>query len=143
VEGAVAALDEDVSELLSALLATEMAPRARDAIAAVLAEEEGGREDLGGAGDERSRWAQLDIADRMISGGIKLEIIASGRLRELAPKFGLEDITIAPAGGGEAPTLAGPSLIGRGREEALHAFLQTWEEVVREIRLRWELDGGQ
>jgi hypothetical protein len=140
----MAVLDADVSELLSALLVTAVAPRALQAITMIVLEDEEEAR-LGGAAplDRRTRWGQLDIADRIIADGIKLEITATRRLRELAPRFQLENISIARGEATAATSLPGPSLIDPAREDALSEFLLVWEQALRGMRQRWELDGGE
>src|SRR5438309_606150 len=135
----MAALDPDVAELLLALLATPVAPRALAALQGIVEEPEAdageGRVDRG---VPRSRWDQLDHVERVIAGGIKRDILAARRLRDISPGLGVAVISIVPTEAVDAaPSLSG-SLLDLGRETASLAFIDTLGETTREMRRRWE-----
>jgi len=139
----MAALDPDVAELLSALLATPVAPRALAAIQGIVEEPEAdageGRVDRG---VPRSRWDQLDHVERVITGGIKRDILAARRLRDISPGLGVEVVLIVPTEATDAVPSFASSLLDVSREAASLAFIDTLGETTREMRRRWEAGGG-
>lgn len=140
----MAAIDPDVEALLLALLATPLASLAQAAIGSIVDEQpdedfpfRGGRFDRIYF-DRLSRRGQLELAHRVISGRIKREIRMLERLRSLAPGLGIERLSVLPPPAEEA---AAPrdtvNLLDPGRDEALHAFLNVWTEVLGELRQGW------
>ena len=140
----MAAIDPDVGELLSALLATPLASLAQAAIDSIAAEPRDEDFPFRGRGFDRihldrfSRRGQLELAHRVISGRIKREIRMLERMRALGSGLGIERLDLLPPPPGEA---AAPrdavNLMDPGREEALHAFLNVWADVEAELRQRW------
>ena len=103
----MAAIDPDVDDLLTALLATPLAFCAQAAIDSIVDQSWDDPEDRffdrerGGFHPERrSRNGQLDMADRVISGRVKREIRMLRRLRELAPELGLTSVGVLPGPAG-------------------------------------------
>jgi hypothetical protein len=146
----LAAIDPDVGELLSSLLGTPVAFLAQAAIDSIMSEEpeteEGGRfsGDFEGYGaDRHSRFGQLDLVNRIVSGRIKREIRMLERLRRLAPDLRLDSVSVLPVTSGEAAVgRATAQLLDPRRQQALHDFLASWNEVQSELRRRWEGPGA-
>ena len=149
----MAAIDPDVDELLTVLLASPAAPAARAAIDAIIDEtpdepverlfvldEDAFHFEF----DRRSRYGQLDLAHRIITIRIKREILMLQRLRQLAPELGLTSLAVLPpprlADAAVPPRTA--ELLDPRREKALHDFLTAWNEVQGELRQRWETSGA-
>lgn len=146
----MAAIDPDVDDLLTALLATPLAFCAQAAIDSIVDQSWDDPEDRffdrerGGFHPERrSRNGQLDMADRVISGRVKREIRMLRRLRELAPELGLTSVGVLPGPAGVRADSPIAELLDPGREDAMSAFLETWNEVRSELRQHWGFpDGG-
>lgn len=142
----MAAIDPDLDELLSVLLTTPLAFCAQAAIDSIVDEAGDDPEERFFRRDfepfhfeRRSRYSQLDLADRVISGRIKREIRMLQDLRQMAPDLGLDSVGILPADPTRSAEGQGVTeLLDLARETAMRAFLDAWNAVSGELRQRWE-----
>jgi hypothetical protein len=142
----LAAIDPDIDDLLSALLATPLAFLAQAVIEAIVDETPDAFEDRLSIRDgepfhfeRRTRHGQLDLAHRIISGRIKREIRMLQQVRRLAPELRLTSVSVLPLLDVTEARARRPSeLLDPGREAALAVFLETWSGVQAELRQRWE-----
>lgn len=92
----------------------------------------------------RRGYRQLDTAESTIRSLIKRELELMMRLGFLAEQFGITRVAIAPAEGQAPPRGDGlDQLLSPVRMKLFEQFLKVWDEVARDLRLRWELTDGE